>query len=65
MSSREKRLINRRERSRRGGLSKNGSFDGLGDAILSLFRSTPEDQSYDAGYHDARSGKEMMSPYLL
>jgi hypothetical protein len=57
MSSREKKAYQQgiKEAGESGFLD--GLFHSLGDAIMSLFRSTPEDQSYDAGYHDARSGK--------
>jgi len=57
MSSSEKRAYQQgvKEANEAGFLD--GFFHGLGDAIMRLFPSTPEDRSYDTGYHDARSGK--------
>lgn len=57
MSSSEKKAYQQgmKEANQEGFLD--GFFHGIGDAIMRLFPSSPEDQYYDAGYHDARSRK--------
>ncbi|MGZ3515435.1 MAG: hypothetical protein ACXU93_15930 [Thermodesulfobacteriota bacterium] len=57
MSSREKKAYQQGVKEAKESGFLDGIFHGVGDAIMSLFSSTPEDQSYDSGYHDARSGK--------
>ena len=57
MSSREKKAYQQGEKEAKQAGFLDALFHGLGDAIMSLFSSTPEDQSYDSGYHDARSRK--------
>ena len=57
MSSREKEAYQQGVKEAKEAGFLDGLSHALGDAIMSLFSSTPEDQSYDSGYHDARSGK--------
>ncbi len=57
MSSREKKAYQQGVKEAHNAGFLDDLFHGIGDAIMSLFSSTPEDQSYDSGYHDARSGK--------
>ena len=38
-----------------------GFFHRIGDAVMKVFSSPPEDRSYDSGYHDTRSGKRYLS----
>jgi len=57
MSSREKKAYEQGAKEAKEAGFLDNLFHGLGDAIMRLFSSTPEDQSYDSGYHDTRSGK--------
>ena len=56
MSSREKKAYQQGAKEAQHAGFLDDLFHGIGD-IMSLLPSTPEDQSYDSGYHDARSGK--------
>ena len=57
MSNREKKAYQQGIKEAKESGFLDSLFHRLGDAIMSLFPPTPEDESYDSGYHDARSGK--------
>jgi len=57
MSTSEKKAYQQGEKEAKEAGFLDNLFHGLGDAIMRIFPSTPEDQSYDSGYHDARPGK--------
>lgn len=57
MSSSEKKAYQQGIKEARQEGFLDGFFHSIGDAIMRFVPLSPEDQYYDAGYHDARSGK--------